>query len=102
MKFIFPQNYSFKPKLFGIIDYSTLILNIIWNLFVFCLLNLLIVNLNIKIFLFIILCLPILLFSIIGFHHENILQISIYLIKYLKSNKLYLFNKSTSSYVIEY
>ena len=31
MKFIFPQNYCFKNKLFGIIDYSTLILNIIWD-----------------------------------------------------------------------
>lgn len=30
MKFIFPQNYNFKNKLFGIIDYSSLIFNIIW------------------------------------------------------------------------
>ena len=29
MKFIFPQNYNFKNKLFGIIDYTNLFLNII-------------------------------------------------------------------------
>ena len=27
MKFIFPQNYNFKTKLLGFIDYTTLILN---------------------------------------------------------------------------
>ena len=45
MKFIFPQNYSFKNKLFGFIDYSTLFLNIIWDFFMFCFLDLF--NLNI-------------------------------------------------------
>ena len=28
MKFIIPQNYNFKSKIFGIIDYSTAFLNI--------------------------------------------------------------------------
>ena len=41
MKFIFPQNYNFKNKLFGIIDYSSLIFNIIWDLIIFLLINLL-------------------------------------------------------------
>ena len=40
MKFIFPQNYNFKNKLFGIIDYSSLIFNIIWDLIIFLLINL--------------------------------------------------------------
>lgn len=102
MKFIFPQNYSFKNKLFGVIDYTTLILNIIWNLFVFCSMNLLISNITIKIFIFVILCLPILLFSIIGFQHENIIQILIYLAKYINSNKLYLYHKNNHSHVRKY
>ena len=66
MKFIFPQNYDFNHKLLGIFDISTLIVNGIWALFVFCFLNLFFHNLNIKIFLFIIFVLPLLLFSIIG------------------------------------
>ena len=52
MKFIFPQNYNFKNKLFGIIDYSSLIFNIIWDLIIFLLINLLFKNNNIKIFIF--------------------------------------------------
>ena len=35
MKFIFPQNYNFKPKLFGFIEYSTIFLNIFWDMFIF-------------------------------------------------------------------
>ena len=35
MKFIFPQNYKFNNKLFGIIDYSTAIVNIVWYVFIF-------------------------------------------------------------------
>ena len=54
MKFIFPQNYNFKNKLFGFLDYSTIFLNLIWFLFIFLFINLFFNNINIKIFLFII------------------------------------------------
>ena len=93
MKFIFPQNYNFKNKFLGIIDYSTLVLNIIWDLFVFSCINLIFQDNTIKIFIFVVLCLPLLLFSIIGFNHENIIYIIVYLIKYLKNPKLYLYIK---------
>ena len=85
MKFIFPQNYNFKNKLFGIIDYSSLIFIL--------LINLLFKNNNIKIFIFIIFSLPIFLFTIFGFNHENILNVFIYLIKYIKRPKIYFYSK---------
>ena len=44
MKFIFPQNYDFSHKLLGIFDTSTLLVNGIWALFVFCFLNLFLKN----------------------------------------------------------
>ena len=94
MKFIFPQNYNFKNKLFGIFDYSTLILNIILGLLIYGLLNIFIHDISIKIFTFIILFFPFFLFSIIGFNHENIVYILIYLIKFLIKPKLYLYNKN--------
>ena len=93
MKFIFPQNYNFKNKLFGIIDYSSLIFNIIWDLIIFLLINLLFKNTNIKIVIFIIFSLPIFLFTILGFNHENILNVFIYLIKYIKKPKIYFYSK---------
>ena len=37
MKFIFPQNYNFKNKLLGIIDYSTAFFNIFWYVIIFIL-----------------------------------------------------------------
>ncbi len=91
MRFVFPQNYDFGHKLLGIFDVSTLILNGIWSLFVFCFLNLLLQNLNIKIFLFIFFVFPVFLFSLVGFNHENILYVFYYITKYLKRPKIYLY-----------
>ena len=91
MKFIIPQNYNFKSKLFGFIDYSTAILNVIWFAFIFCIFNFFAIKFIIKIFIMIILCMPILLFSIIGFNHENIIYVLLYLLKYAFSQKIYLY-----------
>ena len=93
MKYIFPQNYVFKNKLLGFIDYSTLILNIIWDLFIFCLLDLLIKNVSIKISLLIIFCFPLLLFSIVGFNHENFLYVLMYIFKFIINPKIYFYEK---------
>ena len=59
MKFIFPQNYNFKNKIFGIIDYSVAIVNIVWCITVFTLLNFFISDINVKLISFIILCFPV-------------------------------------------
>ena len=93
MKFIIPANFDFKPKLFGILDYNVIILNLIWSIFIFCLINLIISNLTVKVFLFIFLCFPLLLFSIIGFNHENIVYVLFYLIKFFVSRRVYLYKK---------
>ncbi len=94
MKYIFPQNYTFKNKLFGFIDYSTLALNIIWDAFIFCLVDILIKNISIKISLLIILCFPLLLFSITGFNHENFVYVLIYLFKFIRNPKIYFYSKN--------
>ena len=91
MKFIFPKNYDFSSKLFEIVDYSTVFINCLWYLFIFCLLNLIFHSFQLKLFLFIILCFPLFVFSFVGFYHENIIYVFIYLIKYIKSPKYYLY-----------
>jgi len=93
MKFIIPQNYNFKNKILGIIDYSTLFFNIIWYVLIFIFLNLLLKNWNIKIFLLISLCFPITIFSIVGFNGESVVYVFKYVIKYFLRPKLYLFKK---------
>ena len=55
MKFIFPQNYCFKQKLFGFIDYSTLFFNIILGGLIYLILSLFIKSLIFRISIFIIL-----------------------------------------------
>lgn len=94
MKFIFPQNYNFNNKILGFIDYSTAILNIVWCILIFIILNIFFNSINIKIFLFITLSLPLILFSILGFNGENITYFLIYIFKYIFKTKIYFFKKS--------
>lgn len=93
MKFIFPQNYNFKNKIFGFIDYSTAIVNIIWYSIIFIFLKSLNISFTIKMYLFIILCLPLFLFSLLGFNHENIIYFISYMYKFVKNRNVYFFNK---------
>ena len=93
MKFIFPKNYDFNTKLFGLIDYSTAILNVVWSVIVFVIINIFFKSLNIKIFLFIICSFPVLLFSIIGINGENVIYVFSYVIKYILKQKLYFYEK---------
>ncbi len=93
MFFIFPKNYFFKQKLFGIFDYSTIILNI--TIYALCLVVLYLIpfTVSIKIFIFIIICFPITLISIFGINGENLLYIFKYIFSFLLKPKVYLYRK---------
>ena len=93
MKFIFPQNYNFNPKLFGFLDYPTAIFNFILWILIFITTKIFIKNLIIKLIVFIIFCFPILLISLFGFNQENIIYVFKYLFLFYKKPKLYLFKK---------
>ena len=93
MKFIFPQNYRFKTKILGLIDYQTAILNTIWGGFVYLVLNFLFDSLNVKIFLFIVLVFPVLIFSIVGINGENVISVIIYMSKFIIKPKLLFYSK---------
>lgn len=94
MKFIFPRNYSFHSKFLGFIDYSTLFLNVLWLTFLIAISNLLLENLDIKIFLCVTLYLPVLIFSVVGFHNENIIYVFFYLKNFIKNRRVYFYNKA--------
>lgn len=93
MKFIFPQNYSLKNKFLGALDYSTLFVNLVWIFLVFNITHLFFSSLYIQLSLVIVLCLPLILFSILGVNNENILNVIIYLFRYILKPKLYIFYK---------
>ena len=97
IKFIFPQNYNFNSKIFGFLDYSTAILNLIWYLFIFLTINIFFKSLNIKIFLFITLCFPLLIFSLVGFNGENIIYVFNYIFKFLFKPKLLFYSKNNNN-----
>lgn len=91
MKFIFPQNFNFKNKIFGIIDYPTAIFNVIYFCLIYFILNIFIPNITFKIIMIILLYLPIFLISIIDFNHENILYFLWYMLKFMFRPKIYLY-----------
>ena len=93
MKFIFPQNYNFKNKLLGIIDYSTAIANVIWYALVFLLVNVLFSSINIKVVVFISFCFPLFPFSFVGFNGENIIVVFKYMLKFILKPKLIFYSK---------
>lgn len=93
MKFIFPQNYNLNTKLFGILDYSAAIVDTVWGALVFLLINFFLRRLTYKIFAFIILVFPIVIFSVVGVEGENLLYFLLYVLKYVFKQKLYFYEK---------
>lgn len=91
MNFIIPQNYNFKPKLLGILDYPTAILNVAIIMILIIVLHLFHFVLVVKCILFIIVYLPIFLISVFGFYNENFLLVFLYVFKYLISPKVYIY-----------
>jgi len=91
MIYIIPQNYNFKNKLLGIIDYPTAIFNVVLVVVFYLILKILTISLLSKIVIFIVLYLPFLLLTLFGFYNESFLFVLIYVIKYLLSPKVYLY-----------
>lgn len=93
LKFVIPQNYNLKNKFLGFLNYSTIVVNLVWIFLIFNVLKLFSLPFHIQISLTIILCLPLILFSIIGVNNESIFQIILYLLKYFLKTKIYIFYK---------
>lgn len=93
MHFIFPKNYNFKPKLLGFIDYNTAIIDTVIGVIIYSLVNLLFSNIDIKIYIFISLFLPVLLVSILGINKESFINVFKYMIKFIKNQNVYLYTK---------
>lgn len=93
MKFIFPQNYNFKVKFLGLLDYPSIILNFVWWIIIYIFSSLFIYSLLFKLIFFIITCFPVFLLSLFGFHQENIIYVFNYVLMFYKNPKIYLYEK---------
>ena len=93
MKFVFPQNYNLNTKILGILDYSAAIVDVVWGALMFLIINFFLKGLTYKIFAFIILVFPVVIFSIVGVEGENLLYFLMYVLKYMVKQKLYFYDR---------
>lgn len=93
MLFVFPKNYNFKPKLFGLIEYTTAIFDAITAIIIYFFINLFIADISIKLVVFISIFLPIMLTSVVGINKESFTSITKYLLKFLINKNIYLYYK---------
>ncbi len=93
MHFIFPKNYNFKPKLMGIIDYSTAIIDSIIGIILYSIINLIFTSINVKIYIFISVFFPIILISILGINKESFICVFTYMVKFIKNQNIYLYKR---------
>mgnify|MGYP003425418423 CR=1 FL=1 len=94
MKFIFPKNYKYRLRFLGFIDYFTGIVDLIIGIIMYFILNIIIKNIEIRIYIFISLYFPIILLSIFGMGNENILIVIKYMFKYVVKQKVYLYGRN--------
>ena len=93
MKFIFPQNYKFNSKLFGLIDIQTAVVSAIWAGIMYLIINLLFKSLYIKVCVFIITVFPVAIFRIVGVNGENIINVAIYMTKFMMRRRIMFYSK---------
>ena len=91
MNFVIPQNFNLENKLFGFLDFSTAIFLVCFSVIIFFILNILPINFILKLFIFLILFFPLFILSVTGFYKENLIDVIFYLLKFLFSQKLYLY-----------
>ena len=93
MKFIFPQNYKFNSKLFGLIDIQTAVVSTIWAGIMYLIVDILLKSLYIKVCVFIITVFPVAIFSIVGVNGENIINVAIYMTKFMMNRRIMFYSK---------
>lgn len=93
INFIFPKNYNFSFKLFGIFSYSAIFINIIYGFLLYSIVSFLFNTFIIRFYVFITFFIPIFLFSILTHSNENILVVLSYIIKFFIRPKIYFYDK---------
>lgn len=96
MKFIFPKNYSFKYKLLGFIDYSTAIIDCLLGFLLYFIIGLFVKTITTRIYIFIVVFFPLVLFSIFGLGRESLISVISYMYSFLTSQKIYLYDKKST------
>ena len=94
MKFIFPKNYKYRAKILGFIDYITAITCSVIGILLFLIIHILFKKITTQIYIFVILFVPIVLFSIFVSDGENIISYTLQIIRFIKRRGIYFYNKN--------
>lgn len=92
MIYIFPKNYEYKEKLFGILSYSSVIINIIWIIFIYNMLKNVKIEIIYKINILTILEFPLIIYTYLK-REEELMYRLWYIIRFIFKRKLYIFKK---------
>jgi len=92
-QYIFPANYNQKEKFLGILEYKTLIIIGIWGGVLFCLLKNFSWSWLVKLYVFLFFFGIPAIFLLVGFNGENMVDVAVYLVKYMVSPKAYVYQK---------
>lgn len=92
MIYSFPKNYEYKEKLFGIINYSTVTIHIMWILIIYIILKNINIDLIYKINILTLFEFPLILYTLIK-KEEDLIYKFMYLLNFILKKKLYLYIK---------
>ena len=93
-EFIFPMNYKKKEKFLGIVDYKCIFVISILALGVFFLLKNLNIEVILKVSIFIVVVGFFSILILVGVNGENMVDFLYFVLKYLTSEKIYVFRKT--------
>ncbi len=93
INFIFPKNYNFSFKLFGIFSYSAIFINIIYGFLLYFIISIFFHSFIVKFYIFVSCFIPVFLFSVLTHSNENILIVLLYILKFIFRPKIYFYDK---------
>ena len=93
MKYIFPKNYKYRPKILGYIDYVTAVFDIVFGIMLFLIIHLIFKKVSTQIYAFIILFLPLVLITVFFTRDENIIEIICYMFKFIKRRGIFVYGR---------
>ena len=91
--YIIPQNYDTPGKFLGIFDYTSLFIIAGWAGFLLGIIHLIPAGLTIKVYIFMFLFIPFAIFTLVGINNDPIISFFIYVQKFLKNSRIYLYSK---------
>lgn len=94
LKFIFPKNYKYRAKILGFIDYVTATIDLIIGFILIFLIRIFVKKITTQIYIFVVLFIPIVLFSVFVADGENIILYTIQIFKFMKKRGIYFYDKN--------